>query len=127
MAITLFTRAALAGQPLTLFGDGRMRRDFTYVDDIVRGVLAALDLAPKGFRAYNLGSGAPVTLLDLIDALSSAIGTMPRVERAPVPLGDVDATFADISRARSELAWEPETTLRQGLTRFVAWARDNAV
>jgi UDP-glucuronate 4-epimerase len=124
MAITQFTRLALAGEPITLFGDGSMRRDFTHVDDITRGVLAVLDTdrAP-GFRAYNLGSGAPVDLRTLITAIAAAAGAEPRVERAAVPLGDVDATFADITRAREELGWEPRVKLADGLKTVVAWLR----
>ncbi|MCL2449213.1 MAG: SDR family NAD(P)-dependent oxidoreductase [Polyangiaceae bacterium] len=125
MAITLFTRALLAGRPITLFGDGSMRRDFTYVDDIVRGVLLALDRAPRGFRAYNLGSGSPVDLRTLIDGIARAVGVPPRIEHAAVPLGDVDATFADIARAREELGWAPQVLLGEGLDRFVDWARAN--
>jgi UDP-glucuronate 4-epimerase len=123
MAITLFARAAVAGRPLTMFGDGSMRRDFTFIDDIVRGVLAALDEAPRGFRAYNLGSGAPVDLRTLIGAIGAAAGVQPIVEAAPVPLGDVDATFADIDRARVELGWEPRIPLREGLLSVLAWVR----
>jgi UDP-glucuronate 4-epimerase len=126
MAITLFTRALLAGQPITLFGDGSMRRDFTYVDDIVRGVVAALDRSPPGFRAYNLGSGAPIDLRGLVDAIGRAVGTVPRVEQAAVPLGDVEATYADVTRAREELGWIPAISLTEGLARFVAWARSDA-
>jgi UDP-glucuronate 4-epimerase len=125
MAITRFARALLAKRPITLFGDGSMRRDFTHVDDIVRGVLAAVDGAPPGFRAYNLGSGAPVDLVALIRALGEEAGVDPSVERAPVPLGDVDATFADITRARAELGWEPRVGLRDGLKSVVAWVREN--
>lgn len=126
MAIALFTRAILAGEPVTLFGDGTMRRDFTYVDDIARGVLAALDRAPPGFRAYNLGSGAPVDLRALIRSIGEAVGVTPRVVPAPIPLGDVDATFADIGRARTELGWEPRVRLDEGLRAFVDWARRDA-
>jgi UDP-glucuronate 4-epimerase len=125
MAITSFARAILVGRPVTMFGDGSMRRDFTHVDDIVRGVLAALERAPRGFRAYNLGSGAPVGLRMLIDALGDIAGVRPQIERAPVPLGDVDATFADITRARNELGWEPRIPLREGLESVVTWLRDN--
>ncbi len=121
MAITSFLQRLMRGEPITIFGDGSMRRDFTHVDDIVRGVLAAVDRAPQGVRAFNLGSGAPVTLNDLVAAMETASGRTPLVERAPVPLGDVDATFADISRARAELGWSPQVKLADGLRTVVEW------
>ncbi len=123
MAITRFARALLAGKPLTLFGDGSMRRDFTHVDDIVRGVLAALDRAPPGYRVYNLGSGAPVDLQALLRALAVTAGADPIVAREAVPLGDVEATFADIRRAEAELGWQPRIALEHGLETVVAWVR----
>ncbi|HEY8039134.1 MAG TPA: NAD-dependent epimerase/dehydratase family protein [Polyangiaceae bacterium] len=125
MAITLFARSILAGKPITMFGDGSMRRDFTHVDDIVRGVLAAVERCPPGFRAYNLGSGAPIDLLGLVRSLAEKAGVEPIVQRAPVPLGDVDATFADIARARTELAWEPRIGLSDGLGTVVTWVREH--
>lgn len=121
MAISSFLRRILEGKPITVFGDGSMRRDFTHVEDIVRGVLAAVDGAPEGVRAYNLGSGAPITLTDLVAAMGRAAGRPVNVERAPVPLGDVDATFADISRARAELGWQPQVRLEEGLKTVVRW------
>lgn len=124
MAITLFLRAILAGKPITVFGDGSMKRDFTHVDDIVRGVLASVDRAPAGYRAYNLGSGAPIVLSELVLAMGRAAGREPVVEHAPVPLGDVDATFADIARAREELGWSPRITLEDGLRSVVTWLRE---
>ena len=125
MAITLFMRSILARRPITIFGDGSMRRDFTHVDDIARGVLAALARAPSGFRAYNLGSGAPIDLAALVSLLGEAAGVTPVVERATVPAGDVEATFADIARAREELAWSPRITLRDGLQTVIAWVREH--
>jgi UDP-glucuronate 4-epimerase len=125
MAITLFTRAVLDRKPITVFGDGSMRRDFTHVDDIVRGVLAAAERAPTGFRPYNLGSGAPVDLRALVLAIGEAAGVEPVVEHAPQPIGDVDATFAEVSRARVELGWEPRVRLREGLETVVRWVLDN--
>jgi UDP-glucuronate 4-epimerase len=125
MAITLFTRAVLAGRPITVFGDGSMRRDFTHIDDIVRGVLAALEGAPVGFRAYNLGSGAPVDLHTLVDAIARASGARPTIAHGPMQLGDVDATFADITRARSELGWQPRIALPDGLESVVKWVSEN--
>ena len=121
MAITLFLRSILKGQPITVFGDGSMRRDFTHVDDIVRGVLAALDKAPVGFRAFNLGSGAPITLSDLVTAMGTAARRTPEVRHEPIPLGDVDATFADIRRAQRELGWSPQIELTDGLASVVDW------
>jgi UDP-glucuronate 4-epimerase len=125
MAITLFTRAMLAGKAITLFGDGSMRRDFTHVDDIVRGVLAASDSERPGFRAYNLGSSAPIQLSELVDALAVATGVTPAVQHAPVPPGDVAATYADTSRAKRDLGWNPRVALRDGLESVVRWVRDN--
>jgi UDP-glucuronate 4-epimerase len=121
MAIAHFMRSILEGRPITVFGDGSMRRDFTHVDDIVRGILAAAEHAPPGFRAYNLGSGAPVTLTELVRALADAAGREPEVVHAPVPAGDVEATFADVTRAREELQWTPRVRLPEGLRTVRDW------
>jgi UDP-glucuronate 4-epimerase len=123
MAITLFARAMLADQAITVFGDGSMRRDFTHVDDITRGVLAALDKPRMGFRALNLGSGAPITLSALVDALAAAVGRQARIHQSDVPLGDVEATFADISAAAKELGWAPNVKLEPGLSSVVSWVK----
>ncbi len=126
MAITSFLRDILAGKPITVFGDGSMRRDFTHVDDIVRGILAAIDRAPAGARPYNLGSGAPVSLSDLVAAMQRVSGKKVSVERAPVPLGDVEATFADVTRAATELGWSPRIPLEDGLATVVDWLSSDA-
>ena len=123
MAISLFVRAALEGRSVTVFGDGSMRRDFTHVDDIVRGVLGAMARAPRGFRAYNLGSGAPIRLDALVAAVGDAAGRPLAVEHGAVPPGDVDATFADVSRAREELGYAPRVALRDGLATVCAAIR----
>jgi UDP-glucuronate 4-epimerase len=125
MAITLWARAVLAGQPITVFGDGSMRRDFTHIEDIVRGVLAAADRPSAGFRVYNLGSGAPIDLTSLVKALAAAANKDALVEHAPVPPGDVDATFADIRRAKDDLGWTPRIALQPGLDSVVEWVRKN--
>jgi UDP-glucuronate 4-epimerase len=135
MAVTLFARAILEGRPITIFGDGSMRRDFTHVDDIVRGVLQASEAEPAsageraanrdGYRAYNLGSSAPVDLHLLVRLLAEATGVEPKVKYAPVPPGDVVATYADTSRAREELGWQPRVTLSEGLQTVVKWLREN--
>jgi UDP-glucuronate 4-epimerase len=126
MAITSFLRSILKGESITVFGDGTMQRDFTHADDIVRGILRAADHAPVGFRPYNLGSGAPITLTDLVAAMSVAAQRTPEVRHEAVPLGDVDATFADIRRARRELDWQPAITIEQGLESVVAWLNESA-
>ena len=125
MAITLFTRAVLAHNPITMFGDGSMRRDFTHVDDIVRGVVSATDHPRPGLRPYNLGSGAPVTLEGLVRAIGKTAQIAPVVVTAPVPCGDVDATFADIARARDELGWAPRIALEDGLQTVLTWVKAN--
>ena len=124
MAITTFLRAILDGQPITIFGDGSMRRDFTHVEDIVRGVIRAADHAPEGLRVYNLGSGSPIALTDLVAAMGTAAGRTPTVRHEQIPLGDVEATFADIARARAELGWEPQIKLEKGLATVVAWLNE---
>lgn len=121
MAITTFLRAIIQGSPITVFGDGSMRRDFTHVDDVVRGILAATERAPVGMRLYNLGSGAPVTLTELVAAMGRAAGREVVVKHEPQPLGDVDATFADITRAKTELEWAPQMKLEAGLATVVSW------
>jgi UDP-glucuronate 4-epimerase len=123
MAITLFMHAVVEGRAITIFGDGSMRRDFTHVDDIVRGVLSAMEAAPRGFRVYNLGSSAPVRLDALVEAIFETAGKRTPVEHAPVPAGDVDATYADLTRAGAELAYVPRVPLTEGLASVRAWVQ----
>jgi UDP-glucuronate 4-epimerase len=126
MAIHEFTRRLFAGEPLPMFGDGSMERDFTYVDDIVDGVVAATDrvLEDEAFRIVNLGESEPVRLERLVEALARATGREARIERRPVPAGDVERTFADIRRARDLLGYDPRVDLETGLSRFVSWYRE---
>ncbi len=121
MAITLFMRAVLEGRPITVFGDGSMRRDFTHIDDITRGVLAAADAPHLGWTAYNLGSGAPVTLAELVQGIEEVTGKRAVIDRATTPAGDVDATYANIEKARRELGWAPERKLLEGLATVRDW------
>ena len=122
MAIHKFVRLTAAGQPLPLFGDGRSERDYTYIDDILDGVLKAHDRS-RGFRIYNLGESRTVSLRELVAAIGRALGAEPRVDWQPVQPGDVPRTFADITRARTELGYDPRVDLDEGLRRFVAWFR----
>ena len=120
MAIAKFFRLIRAGEPLPVFGDGSAIRDFTYVDDAVSAVLAALD-NPQGFQVLNVGSDAPVRLDDLISAIAEAAGTPAILEHLPIQNGDVPRTHADVSRARSVLGWSPQVSLEEGLRRYAAW------
>jgi len=122
LAIHKFARLIEAGRPIPVFGDGSMTRDYTFINDIVDGVLRGI-VRCEGFRTYNLGNSSPVPLGDLIRALESALGKKARIERLPAQAGDVQRTFADITLARRELGFEPTTDLTTGLARFVQWLR----
>jgi UDP-glucuronate 4-epimerase len=123
MAIHKFARLILEGKPVPMFGDGSMRRDFTYIDDIVDGVVRSLDRA-KGYRIYNLGESRTVSLREMIAALENALGKKAAIQRLPEVPGDVRITYADVSRAKSELGYAPSFPLEEGLGRFAAWLRD---
>jgi UDP-glucuronate 4-epimerase len=123
MAYWLFTDAMLKGEPIRLFNAGQARRDFTYVDDIVSGVLAALDHPPvsPANRIYNIGNSQPEELLTLVALLEELLGVQARrIVELPQP-GDVPATYADISAMTHDFGWRPTTSLRDGLARFVEW------
>jgi UDP-glucuronate 4-epimerase len=122
LAIHKFARLIEAGQPVPVYGDGSMMRDFTYIDDIVGGVLQALDRC-NGYHIYNLGESRPVSVNELIAALETALGKKAIIERFPLQPGDVTRTFADVSLAQAELGYEPKTELHDGLARFVEWLR----
>lgn len=127
LAIHKFARLLRAGRPVPRFGDGSTARDYTYVDDLVGGLTAALSLVrgQKGaFEVVNLGSDRPVTLDELIRELGAALGVEPAIEELPPQPGDVERTWADISRARALLGYEPRTPFREGIARFVAWMED---
>jgi UDP-glucuronate 4-epimerase len=129
MAAWLFAAAISQGRPIRLYNRGEMERDFTYIDDIVRGVIAALDRPPAGdpgppHRIFNLGNNRPVPLRRFVALIEAAVGRTAEIELAPLPPGDVVRTFADIEAARRELEWEPTMTIDDGLAEFVAWYRD---
>jgi UDP-glucuronate 4-epimerase len=126
MAPWLFTEAILAGRPIDVFNRGRMARDFTYIDDIVAGTLAALDRTPeKGtHRLYNLGNHRPEPLLRFIGILEQSLGRTAEKRLLPMQQGDVMETSADITESRRDLGFEPHTSLETGLPKFVAWFKD---
>lgn len=125
MAYWLFTDAMLQGMSIKVFNHGDMKRDFTYVDDIVQGVLASLfadGLDP--YEVFNLGNNQPELLMDMIAYLGDALGIEPQMEMLPMQPGDVPITYADIEKAKAKLGYQPTTCLKDGLGRFVEWYRD---
>jgi UDP-glucuronate 4-epimerase len=125
MAPWLFTDAIIAGKPISVFNNGMMQRDFTHVDDIVSGVVAATDRIvsrpAETEPLYNLGNNSPVALLDFIAAIEQAVGRKAIMEMKPKPQGDVDRTFADITLAQRDLGFQPVTRLEDGIADFVGW------
>ncbi|MFN0067516.1 MAG: NAD-dependent epimerase [Limisphaerales bacterium] len=141
MATFLFTRAILEGRPIELFNHGRMRRDFTYVDDIAEGVVRVLDRPAAGdpawdpaaphpgrsrapYRLYNIGNHQPVELLEFVSTLESALGRKAEINSLPMQPGDVEATYADVHDLEQDTGFKPATPLAEGLRRFVAWYRE---
>jgi len=120
LAIRKFAELMAAGEEIPVFGDGTTGRDYTYVDDIVDGVVLALDRA-EGFHVWNLGGAHPVVLNDVIARLARGLGLTPRLRRLPPQPGDVERTWADVSRAKRELAWAPGTSFGQGMDSFLTW------
>ena len=129
MAAYRFADAITAGRPITLYNRGDMQRDFTYIDDVVPGVLAALDRPPAAdgdapHALYNLGNHQPVELKRFVAVLEEALGMKAAIRLAPLPPGDVVCTFADIEASRRDLGFEPKTPIEEGLPRFVTWYRE---
>jgi UDP-glucuronate 4-epimerase len=141
MALFLFTRGILAGTPIPVFNEGKMVRDFTYVDDIVEGVLRVLDRPPAGnpewdpmnpdpatsrapYRVFNIGNGRPVPLLDYIAVLERCLGRKAELELLPMQPGDVVSTMADVTELERATGYRPTTTVEVGIARFVAWYRE---
>ena len=138
MALFSFTKAILSGQPIELFNYGDMRRDYTYVDDVVEAVLLVGERPPQGdpswdgrqssvspapTRVYNVGHGSPVPLADSVTALEEELGMKARVNKVPMQPGDVKETWADCTALREDTGFQPRTTLREGVKHFVAWYR----
>jgi UDP-glucuronate 4-epimerase len=120
MAIHKFATMMVRGQEIPLYGDGGSARDYTYVDDIVQGTVAALDRC-EGYEIYNLGESHTTRLDELVDKLSRALGVPAKVRREPEQPGDVPITYADITKARERLGYNPQTLLDEGLARFAEW------
>lgn len=141
MAYFSFARAIFEGRPIEVFNEGRMERDFTYIDDVVEGVVRTLDqpaspdpnwdprrpdpaTSAAPFRLYNIGNHSPVSLLTFVDEIASAVGRPAIKVMKPMQPGDVTATFADVSALQHAVGFAPATPLRQGIERFVSWYRE---
>jgi UDP-glucuronate 4-epimerase len=141
MAMWLFSEAILAGQPIKLFNHGQMRRDFTYIDDIVEAVVRLIDRPPAGdpnwsgdnpdparsqapWRVYNIGNNAPVEVTEVVHLLEEAFGRKAKRELLPMQPGDVPATYADVADLEAMVGFKPKTSIEEGIRRFVAWFRE---
>lgn len=141
MALFLFTKAILEGKPIDVFNNGQMSRDFTYVDDIVEGVIRVLDTpaepdpnwsgakpnpatSPAPHRVYNIGNSSPVPLMDFIEAIEAAIGKTAQKNYLPLQKGDVPATWADTADLEKDFGYKPATPVKEGIRRFVEWYRE---
>ncbi len=141
MALFLFTRAILAGEPIHVFNYGKMQRDFTYIDDIIEGAIRVMDRIPQPdpgwtgdhpdpatsaapYRLYNIGNNQPVELMTLIGVLESKLGKKAKLNLAPMQPGDVPATYADISDLIRDVGFKPQTPIEVGIERFVEWYRE---
>src|SRR5438094_3664807 len=121
LAIHQFTRRIYAGQAIDQFGDGTTQRDYTYIDDIIQGTMAALDYEGPLFDIFNLGESETIRLKDLISAIENALGKKAKINRLPEQSGDMSLTCADISKARQLLGYNPTTKLSEGLPKFIEW------
>jgi len=141
MALFLFTKAIFEDKPIDVYNYGDMRRDFTYIDDIVEGVVRVIDNPPKGnpkwsgknpdpssskapYKIYNIGNSSPVKLMDFIEAIEDAIGKKAKKNMLPIQPGDVPATYADVSDLVEDLGYKPQTSVRDGVEAFIKWYRE---
>jgi UDP-glucuronate 4-epimerase len=141
MALFLFTKAILEDKPIDVFNHGKMRRDFTYVDDIVEGVVRVIDHPAKGnsdwsgqspdpscskapYKIYNIGNSNPVELMDFIEAIEQALGKKAQKNMMPIQPGDVPATWANVDDLVEDLDYQPNTTVQEGVQRFIDWYKD---
>lgn len=124
LAIGMFLKRISQGEPIQMFGDGSTARDYTFIDDIVQGVLASYDAIPKhGVRTWNLGNNKPVTLREMISTIERVVGKQAKIEQKPMQPGDVERTCADITRSQRELSYQPHTSFADGVAKHWEWMR----
>jgi UDP-glucuronate 4-epimerase len=124
LAIHKFSKLIEQGKAIPVYGDGSMMRDFTYIDDIIDGTVAAMEKC-DGFNIYNLGESQPITVNDLIAEIEKALGKKAVREYLPLQPGDVERTYADVSKAAKDLGYEPSTSIQDGLKKFTTWLREH--
>ena len=127
LAIHKFTRMIDEGRAIPVFGDGSTRRDYTYVDDILQGVRAAMEYSGSNYEIFNLGESQTVELRELIALIERSLDKSAVIDRQPMQPGDVPVTYADISRAREKLGYNPTTKIADGIPKFVEWYRENSI
>ncbi len=124
MAPMLFADAILNDRAIKVFNHGNMSRDFTYIDDIVDGIIKVIDKPSKNFNIYNIGNNAPVSLMDFIETLEASIGKKAKKEFLPMQDGDVVSTYADVSGLMDDFGYKPDTKLPEGIEQFVKWYKE---
>lgn len=127
LAINKFTRLMLEGKEIPMFGDGTTSRDYTYVDDIVDGIIKSCNYVLNNENVYevlNIGNSSPTSLKEMINTIAEVLGIEPKIKQLPMQPGDVDRTFADISKAKELLGYEPHTSFKEGIEKFVAWYKE---
>ena len=128
LAINKFTRLMLEDKEIPMFGDGTTSRDYTYIDDIVDGIIRSCNYVENNNDVYeilNLGNSSPVSLKEMINTIGQAIGVEPKIKQLPMQPGDVDRTFADISKAKKLIGYNPKTSFKEGIERFIKWYKEN--
>ena len=125
LAIHKFARLIEQGKPISIYGDGTMSRDFTYINDIIDGTVAAMETC-GGFHIYNLGESSPITVSELVVEIEKALGKKAIKEYVLLQPGDVERTYADVTKAAKELGYKPATTIEKGLVEFIGWIRESA-
>jgi UDP-glucuronate 4-epimerase len=127
LAIHKFTKLITEGRPIQVFGDGSTRRDYTYIDDIIQGVRASIDYDGSMYDVFNLGESETTELSRLIELIEATLGKKAIIDRQPMQPGDVPITFADISKARRHLNYDPKTKIEDGIPKFVEWFKRSRV
>ena len=128
LAINKFTRLMLEDKEIPMFGDGTTSRDYTYIDDIVDGIIKSCNYVVNNKNVYeilNLGNSSPVSLKEMINTIGQAVGVEPKIKQLPMQPGDVDRTFADISKAKELIGYNPKTSFKEGIENFVEWYKIN--